>query len=42
VSWSETDIIDNGVDQWHRHLHSCIWATGGPFGIFTDKNLSKC
>jgi len=25
----EQSVIDDGIDQWRRHLHACIRATGG-------------
>jgi len=25
----EQSVIDNGIDQWRRHLPACIRATGG-------------
>jgi len=24
----EHSVIDDGIDQWRRHLHTCIRATG--------------
>ena len=27
----EERVIDDGIDQWRRHLHACIRATRGDF-----------
>ena len=37
----EQSIIDDGIDQWRRHLHACIRARGGQFGYSLWHKLAE-
>ena len=27
----QQNVINDAIDQWRRHLRTCVWATGGHF-----------